>query len=98
VIEAAVDRGVTARPRRDGVAYRSGCDMSGGAHDSATLCVAHDEGETAVLDCLVEILAPFNPTSAVEQMAGFCASMGWMRRSATVTGLAGYQTRSAASM
>jgi hypothetical protein len=30
VIDAAVDRGVAARPRRDGVAYRSACDMSGG--------------------------------------------------------------------
>ena len=45
VIEGAVDRGVTARPRLDGVVYRSGCDMSGGAHDSATICVAHDEDE-----------------------------------------------------
>jgi hypothetical protein len=76
VIEAAVDRGVMVRPPREGVSYRSGCDMSGGAHDSAVLAIAHDEGETAVLDCLIEIKAPFNPTSAVEEIAATLKEYG----------------------
>ena len=76
VIDGAVDRGVAARPRREGVVYRSACDMSGGAHDSAALCIAHDEDETAMLDCCLEIRAPFNPTSAVEQIAATLREYG----------------------
>ena len=57
------DRGVTVRPPGAGMDYRSACDPSGGAHDSFTLCVAHNEGEVAVLDCLVEVKPPFNPTT-----------------------------------
>jgi hypothetical protein len=58
------------------VDYRSACDPSGGAHDSFTLCVAHDEGEIAVLDCLVEVKPPFNPTGAVADMAATLKSYG----------------------
>jgi hypothetical protein len=69
LVEAAVDRGVTVRPPRPGVQYRAACDPSGGARDSFTLSICHDEGDVAVLDCLVEIKPPFNPTSATAQMA-----------------------------
>lgn len=69
IIEAAVDNGVPVRPPRPGVRYRSGCDPSGGAHDSFTLAIAHDEDGVAILDCLVEFKPPFNPTSATEQLA-----------------------------
>lgn len=69
LIEAAVDYGVTVRPPRPGIRYRSGCDPSGGARDSFTAAIAHDEGNVAVLDCVIEIKAPFNPTSATEQIA-----------------------------
>jgi hypothetical protein len=69
LVESAVDYGVTVRPPMPGVYYRAGADPSGGAHDSFTLSVCHDEGETAVLDCLVEIKAPFDPSSAVETLA-----------------------------
>jgi hypothetical protein len=41
----------------------AGCGVR--AHDSFTLAVAHDEDDVAVLDCLVEIRSPFNPTTAV---------------------------------
>jgi hypothetical protein len=71
LIEAAVDRGVTVRPpllsKRH--IYRSGCDPSGGARDSFTAAIAHDEDGIAVLDCIVEIKAPFNPTAATERIA-----------------------------
>jgi Terminase large subunit, T4likevirus-type, N-terminal len=69
LVESAVDYGVAVRPPTPGVIYRAAADPSGGASDSFTLSVCHDEGETAVLDCLVEIKAPFNPTSAVEALA-----------------------------
>jgi hypothetical protein len=76
LIEASVDRGVAVRPPRAGVRYRSGCDPSGGARDSFTAAIAHDEGNVSVLDCVVEIKAPFNPTSATEQIAETLKSYG----------------------
>jgi hypothetical protein len=69
LIEAAVDSGVMARPPRSGVVYHAFADPSGGAADSFTAAVSHAEGESIVLDCLVEIPAPFNPTSAVNTIA-----------------------------
>jgi hypothetical protein len=69
IVESAVDYGVTVRPPMAGTRYRSGCDPSGGARDSFTLAICHDEANVAVLDCLVEIRPPFNPTSATAQMA-----------------------------
>ena len=69
LIEATVDRGVTVRPERSGSHYVSFCDPSGGARDSFTAAVAHAEDGVAVLDCLVEVAAPFNPDSAVAQIA-----------------------------
>jgi hypothetical protein len=70
VIEAAVDIGITVRPPRKDFRYVSFCDPSGGARDSFTAAVAHIENDVAVLDCLVEIKAPFNPTEACCTIAG----------------------------
>jgi hypothetical protein len=43
-IEAAVDRGVTVRPPRSGVAFVGGCDPAGGSGaDSFTAAVSHAE-------------------------------------------------------
>jgi hypothetical protein len=79
VVEAAVDHGVTVRPPVRGVRYHSGCDPSGGARDSFTLAIAHDEDGVAVLDCLFEIKPPFNPTAAVADMAGVLKAYGLAR-------------------
>jgi hypothetical protein len=76
LIKAAVDRDVSVRPARAGVAYCSFSDPSGGARDSFTCAIAHDESGTAVLDCLVEIRAPFNPTAATEEIAAVLKSYG----------------------
>jgi len=76
LVEGLVDHGVTARPPIPGVRYRSGTDPSGGSKDSFTLSVCHSEGDVAVVDCIVEIRAPFNPTSATEQMASVLKSYG----------------------
>ena len=71
LIDASVDRNVTVRPPLRRYTYRSGCDPSGGAKDSFTLAIAHtDEAGVEVLDCVVEVKAPFNPTLATEQLAG----------------------------
>ena len=79
VVEAAVDHGVTVRRPVRGVRYRSGCDPSGGARDSFTLAIAHDEDGVAILDCLFEIKPPFNPTAAVAEMAGVLKAYGLTR-------------------
>jgi hypothetical protein len=42
----------------------------------APLAICHDEDEVAVLDALLEIRPPFNPTSAVEQMAALLLEYG----------------------
>jgi hypothetical protein len=68
LIESAVDYGVTVRPPRQDIAYQSFCDPSGGAKDSFAAAVGHMEAGTAVLDCVVEVKAPFNPTDATKHI------------------------------
>jgi hypothetical protein len=75
-IENAVDVGVLVRPPVKGIKYFSGCDPSGGRHDSMTLAISHCEGDVAILDCIVEIKAPFNPTTATQQIAAVLKSYG----------------------
>jgi hypothetical protein len=78
LIEQAVDLGVTVRPPLASrkFKYWSFVDMSGGVRDSATCAICHDENGIVILDCLVEIRAPFNPTSAVAQIAAVLKSYG----------------------
>jgi hypothetical protein len=76
LIEAAVDRGVLVRPPVAGVSYRAFCDPSGGVSDSFTCGIAHREGELAVLDCLLEIAAPFNVATATGDVATTLKSYG----------------------
>ena len=55
---------------REGVQYRAFVDPSGGAQDSMTLAIAHEEGEElAVLDAVREVRAPFSPENVVEDFA-----------------------------
>jgi hypothetical protein len=66
----AVDRGVLIRPPKlVQFRYRSGTDPSGGVRDSFTCAICHTEGDVEVLDCLVEVRAPFNPQSATQQIS-----------------------------
>jgi hypothetical protein len=77
LIEAAVDRGVVVRQPRRGVTYHAGLDPSGGARDSFAAAVSsRDENGAIVLDCLLEIRAPFNPSSATEQIAAMLKAYG----------------------
>ena len=76
MIEAAVDRGVIVRPPIPGVRYKAFCDPSGGVSDAFTCGVAHAEGDIIILDCLLEIAAPFNPTSATGGIAATLKSYG----------------------
>ena len=65
-------RSRSRRQRHD----RSGCDPSGGAKDSFTAAIAHDEQGAAVLDCLIEIKPPFNPAEAVTQVSAMLRAYG----------------------
>jgi hypothetical protein len=55
------------------MAYKAFVDPSGGSSDSMTLCVGHSEMrdgvQYAVVDCLREIRAPFDPDSACKEFA-----------------------------
>lgn len=46
--------------------YKAFCDPSGGKSDSMTLAIAHADEGFCVLDFLMEIRAPFNPTEVVK--------------------------------
>lgn len=76
LVEAAVDRGVMVRPPSTLFDYASFCDPSGGARDSFTACVCHQEDGATVLDCLLEIKPPFNPIEATQQVAAMLKSYG----------------------
>jgi hypothetical protein len=69
LIESAVDTDVLVRPPIPGVTYTAFADPSGGVGDSFTAAVCHAEGDVIILDCLVEIAAPFNPTAATASIA-----------------------------
>jgi len=68
LVEAACDRGVTARPWRQGIRYASWFDSGGGRSDSFTCAVAHKEGDLAIVDATVEVRAPFDTSAAVAQV------------------------------
>jgi hypothetical protein len=74
LIEAAVDRGVTVRAPQPNLRYVSFVDASGGVRDSFTGAVAHVEDGVAVLDCMLEIKAPFNPDQATSDIADMLKS------------------------
>jgi hypothetical protein len=76
VLEGAVDTDVSIRPPNIITNYVAFADPSGGSKDSFTAAVAHDEGGTAVLDCLIEIKPPFSTSEAVAQIAGVLKSYG----------------------
>jgi hypothetical protein len=76
LIDAAVDYGVTVRsPATLHHTYTAAADPAGGSgKDSFTAAISHNENGTAVLDCLIEIKPPFNPTEAVAQVAAMLQS------------------------
>ena len=82
IIEACVARGVTVRSPLDGVTYRGFVDPSGGSNDAMTLAISHHEGKRAILDCVLERKAPFNPDAVTLEFARTLKSY----RVSTVTG------------
>src|SRR6185369_10847647 len=72
-IEAAIDAGITVRAPGK-FQYVGFVDPSGGARDSYTCAIAHQDGEKVVLDCLTEIRPPFDPMAATAQIAAVLKS------------------------
>ena len=56
--------------------YRAGVDLSGGRHDSASLCIIHKDGKKVVQDFSKEWKAPFNPFTVVAEIALILARWG----------------------
>jgi hypothetical protein len=77
LIESAVDVGVTVRPPQAGRRYVSWIDASSGASDSFACGIGSAHGrDLLMLDCLVEVRAPFNTASATAQVAEVLKSYG----------------------
>jgi hypothetical protein len=72
-----------------------GLDPSGGSNDSMTLAVGHLEGEhLAVVDCLREITAPFDPDSTVDEFVQLLSRYGLSKTNGTHTPQPGLGPRS----
>jgi hypothetical protein len=72
IVGRAVITGRVELPPVSGIRYSAFVDPSGGSHDSFTLCIAHRERETCVIDVLRERRPPFNPDSVTQEFAGLC--------------------------
>jgi hypothetical protein len=76
LIEAAIDRHVVVRPPDPRHRYTSFVDVSSGLGDSFAAAIVHREGDLVVLDCLVEVPAPFDTAMATCQVAMTLRSYG----------------------
>ncbi len=76
VLEACTADGLFELPPVSGTAYLAFCDPSGGSSDSMTLAIAHHDDGVAVLDCVREVRAPFQPEAVVEDFCKTLASYG----------------------
>ena len=56
-------------PASSGIAYSCFIDPSGGSRDSMTLAIGHAANGIGILDKLVEVKPPFDPTSVAVQFA-----------------------------
>ena len=76
VLESCTDDDVFELPPVSGTAYLAFCDPSGGSSDSMTLAIAHHDDGVAVLDCVREVRAPFQPEAVVDDFCMTLASYG----------------------
>jgi hypothetical protein len=73
---ACVEKGIRERaPKRDH-RYFSFTDPSGGSADSMTAAVGHVEKDCIIVDAIREIAAPFDPESAVAEIAQLFKNYG----------------------
>lgn len=74
LIERAIEPGRRERAPLKGVHYTAFTDPSGGAHDSFTLAIGHQEEDRYVLDVCRGIKPPFSPESVVKKYAALLKS------------------------
>jgi hypothetical protein len=79
IAEAAVLRGIALIPFAPKTHYTAFTDPSGGARDSFTLAIAHEEHGRGVLDLLREVRAPFQPSAVVADYAKTLKNYGLRR-------------------
>jgi hypothetical protein len=72
LVDAAIDIGIIVRPPLPDVCYAAFADPSGGSGDSFAAAVSHCDDGIATLDALYERRPPFNPSSAVAEIADLC--------------------------
>lgn len=75
-VMACVEPGVRERAPQIGKNYISFTDPSGGSSDSMTTCIGHMEGNLIVVDCVREIVAPFDPESATDEIVKLFRTYG----------------------
>jgi hypothetical protein len=74
---ACVETGVRERPPQIGkYVYDCFVDPSGGSSDSMTCAIGHRQGDTIIVDCVREILAPFDPESATDEFVNLFRTYG----------------------
>lgn len=73
-VQLCVDEGTRERAPLPATRYLSFTDPSGGSSDSMVTAIGHVDGSSLVIDAVREILAPFDPESAVEEIATLLAS------------------------
>jgi hypothetical protein len=76
VLEACTADGLFEIPSISGTSYVAFVDPSGGSSDSMTLAIAHHDDGVAVLDCVREVRAPFQPENVVDDFCKTLASYG----------------------
>jgi hypothetical protein len=76
VLEACTADGLFELPPISGTNYVAFVDPSGGSSDSMTLAIAHHDDGVAVLDCVREIRAPFQPECVVMDFCQTLTSYG----------------------
>ncbi len=71
IADACIDEGIYIREFDPGTSYIAFVDPSGGSRDSMTLAIAHYDLVTnrAILDVMVEQMAPFEPSNVVNLFA-----------------------------
>lgn len=71
VLDAVTDEDFE-RPHHPNFGYTAFIDPSGGSNDAMTMAISHMEADIAVLDCIREVVPPFNPSVVVTD---FCDTM-----------------------
>jgi hypothetical protein len=76
VVTSCVDPNEIERPYSTKYRYVGFVDPSGGSSDSMTLAIGHKEKDRSIVDVVREIVAPFDPETAVEEFAGLLKRYG----------------------